>query len=182
VRDVELYRRPPVVTGDEPTVLRYTRGFRRKRRAIQFGFVGGVAAIGLLAGLTTSLSPLAGIVDFAALSSAFVVLHLASGRRIWMKPMEAYHDGLAGSEITFLFCRRRFVAWKEFESLDMAPGESPQVLRAHFRGGRTLESVPGEFGPDALEKMQGLMATAKEEAERARVIFESFGKEPAKNG
>ncbi len=179
---MDLYRRPAVLTGDEPTVMRYTRGFRRKRRAVQVGFVGGVAAIGLLAGLTTSLSPLAGIVDFAALSSAFVVLHLAAGRRIWMRPMEAYHDGLAGCEITFLFCRRRYVAWKEFESIDLAEGETPAVLRAHFRGGRTLESAPGEFGAEALEKMRALMSQAKEEAERQRAIFESIGKESATHG
>lgn len=182
VRDAELYRRPAVLTGDEAAVLRYTRGFRKKRRLVQVGFVVGIAGIAALLGFVPTLSPVVGIIDFAALSSAFVVLHLAVGKRSWMKPMEVYHDGLAGCQITFLFCRRRFVPWKEVESVDLPVGESPSVLRVTFAGARRLQSVPDEFDAAGLEKMLELWNTGKEEAERARAIFEAFGKEKAADG
>ena len=182
VRDAELYRRPAVLTGDEAAALRYTRAFRKKRRVVQVCFVLGVAAIAALLGFVPSLSPAVGIIDFAALSSFFVVLHLAVGKRAWMKPMEVYEDGVAGSQITFLFCRRRFVPWKDVESLEMGEGAGPRVLRAKLAGGRALESVPEEFDAAGLEKMRELLTKGKEEAERARRIFESVGKETAADG
>jgi hypothetical protein len=184
VRDVELYRRPPFFTGDEAAVLRQKRRFRRRRRAVQLLFVGGI--VGLAAALSLLKIPdiLVGAGSFAALSTAFVVSHLAAGKRAWMSPLEAYEDGLAANEITALFSRRRFVPWKDFDSLELEnAGEGAPILRARFGSGRSLESAPGEVDEAAFVKMRERMVRAKEEAQAAKALLESLERagEPTKS-
>ncbi len=172
MRDAELYRRPPFLVGDEVVVLRHARAFRKRRRLVQLGFLGGVAAVGGALTMLRTADLFAVTASFAALSSAFVVLHLAAGKRIWMKPVEAYEDGIAGSEFTRLFCRRRFVAWKEVERVEFATGGgAAKVLRAVVGGGRVIESAPGEFDEAGLSKMQERIARAKADEAAAKALL-----------
>ena len=178
MRDAELYRRPPFLVGDEPAVVRHRRGFRMRRRAVQGAFVGAVIGVGLLLRAAGADALLPAAAAFAAVSGGFMVGHLAVGKRVWMKPVEAYEDGIAGSEITLLFCRRRFWAWKEVEAVGLdAAGGAPPRLVVTSTAGRRMESAPGEFDEKGLEAMRGRLERARAEAARQREIFESVGKE-----
>jgi hypothetical protein len=177
VRDAELYRRPPFFVGDEAAVLRQRRAVRRRRRAVQGAFGAGVVALGLALRAYGADGLLPAAAAFALISSAFMPLHLAVGKRMWMKPVEAYEDGVAASQITALFCRRRFVAWKDVEGvvLEPAAGGGGEVLVVRAAGGRRLESVPGEVDGKAVEAMRQRMAAEAEDAQRRRAIFDSVG-------
>jgi hypothetical protein len=178
VRDVELYRRPAFLVGDEPAVLRHRRKFRVRRRAVQLAFVGGVVAIGLGLRLAGAGGLFEAAVAFGALSTAFMIMHLAVGKGVWVKPMEAYEDGVVGSHLTVLFSRRQFVAWKDVETVDFgAPGAGAPVLRVRASGSRTLESAPGEFEESAAGAMRGRVEKAKAEAASQRALFDSVGGE-----
>src|SRR6266568_4065101 len=76
VRDAELFRRPPFLVGDEAAVLRYTRTFRKRRRLLQLGFIGGVMALAAVLTVLKIPDILVGGGAFAALSTAFVAAHL----------------------------------------------------------------------------------------------------------
>lgn len=176
MRDAELYRRPPVLVGDEPSVVRHRRQFRVRRRVVQLGFVGGVVAIGLGLRVAGADGLLQGAVAFGVLSSSFMVVHLAAGKRMWMKPMEVYEDGVAGSQLTLLFCRRRFVAWNEIEAVELAAGaDALQVLHVRTTSGRSLESAPGEFDEGALQQIADRLAKAKADAAAQKALFDSVG-------
>jgi hypothetical protein len=174
VRAAELYRRPPVLVGDEPAVVRYRRRFRARRRVVQAGFVGGVVAIGLALRVAGEDGLLQGALSFGALSTSFMVVHLAVGKRMWIKPMEVYEDGVAGSRLTLLFCKRRFVPWKEVEAVELG-GEKAAVLRVRTLSGRFLESAPGEFEEAGAAQMRQMLAAAKAEAAAQKALFESVG-------
>jgi hypothetical protein len=176
VRAAELYRRPPVLVGDEPAVVRYRRQFRVRRRVVQLGFVGSVVAISLGLRVAGADGLLEGAVSFGVLSTAFMVVHLAVGKRVWIKPMEVYEDGIAGSHLTVLFCRRRFVPWKDIEAVEMDSAEGPlPVLRVRAASGGFLESAPGEFAEAGAQQMAARLDKAKAEAAAQRALFESVG-------
>lgn len=178
VRDAELYRRPAFLVGDEPAVLRYRRRFHTKRRAVQGGFVAGVVGVGLALRAAGADGLLPAAVGFAAVSSAFVVGHLAVGKRKWMTPVEAFEDGVAACEITALFCRRRFVPWKDVEAIDMREGEGGlKTLVVRTASGRSLESAPGEFDDAGKAAMEARRAAAKAEAAAQKALFESLASE-----
>lgn len=181
MRDAELFRRPPFLTGDEAAVLRHARRFRRRRRAVQLGFVAGVVGLGVALSVLRIPDIAVGAGAFALLSTSFIVLHLSAGKRKWMRPMEAYEDGVVGCEITTLFCRRHFAAWKEVESLDLEPGEGGlKILIVRLAGGRTLESAPGEFEEPAVGKMRERLEAAKEAERAAKALLETVGGDGAK--
>lgn len=181
MRDVEMYRRPPFLTGDEAAVLRHARRFRKRRRAVQVGFVAGVVGLGVALSLLRISDIPVGAGAFAALSTSFIVLHLSAGKRKWMRPMEAYEDGVVGCEITALFCRRRFVPWREVVSLDLAPGDEGQkILFVRLTGGRNLESAPGEFEEPAVGKMSERLEAAREAERAAKALLDAVGVEGEK--
>jgi hypothetical protein len=183
VRDAELYRRPPFLVGDEPSVLRYRRGFRTRSRVVQGAF--GALVVGVAVGLSAvgAGGILPATAAFAAVSSAFVVLHLAVGKRRWMQPVEAYEDGVIASEVTALFCKRRFVAWTEVADIGLRPTEgAPPTLHVWLEGGRHLESVPGEFDERQVAAMSERLAKAKAEAAAHKAVFEAVGKEAGGDG
>ena len=174
MRAAELYRRPPVLVGDEPAVVRYRRQFRVRRRVVQAAFVGGVLAIGLALRVAGEDGLLQGAVSFGALSSAFMLVHLAVGKRMWIKPMEVYEDGIAGSQLTLLFCRRRFVAWTEVDAVEFG-GEGAAVLRVRTQSGRFLEAAPGEFDEAGAQQIRAMLGKAKADAAAQKALFDSVG-------
>jgi hypothetical protein len=148
VRDAELFRRPPVVTGDEVIVSRWSRNWRARRRWIRLGYI--ASGVGLIV-VMDALPATDGAVTVAALSVltlGFMIAFLWAGSRMAMKPMEVYEDGIIGTELRFPIGRKRFLLWREVEGVELRSGEEgPPRLRVTFGSGRALESVPGEFQP-----------------------------------
>jgi hypothetical protein len=119
---------------------------------------------------------LEGAVAFAVLSTSFMIVHLAVGKRVWIKPMEVYEDGIAGSHMTLLFCRRRFVPWKDVEAIQFGEEPSgPHVLRVRTASGRVLEAAPGEFDAAGAQVMGTRHQHAKAEAAAQKALFDSVG-------
>ena len=142
---------------------------------MQLGFVGGVVAIALGLRVAGADGLLEGAIAFGVLSSAFMMVHLAVGKRMWMKPMEVYEDGIAGSSLSLLFCRRRFVAWNEVEAVEMADAGELPVLRVRTKSGRLLEGAPGEFNEAAAQQVRDRLAKAKADAATQKAIFDAVG-------
>jgi hypothetical protein len=148
VRDAQLFRRPPFLTGDEVVVSRWSRRWRIRRRWVRFGYLGaGVALIVVGDALGFSNSGLI-VVALAVLTLGFMVAFLWAGARMAMKPMEAYEDGIVGTELRFPLGRKRFLLWREVHSADLeTDAQGPPRLKVAFGNGRFLSSVPGELGP-----------------------------------
>lgn len=182
-RGNRLLKGTPFLTGDEAAVLRFTRPIKRRRRLVQSAFLVGIASLGGAITILQVADVLVVGVGFGGLSSAFIVGHLAVGKRKWMVPVEAFEDGFAGSEVTLFFCRRRFVPWNRVESIELegALGETPRLV-IHFGGSRTLASAPHEVDGAGLATLQKRWEQVKAEAEAARAIFDSVGKESPKDG
>ena len=162
VRDVELYRRPPFLTGDEVVVSKWKRHWRRLRLRIKIGFLVGIVALG--AGLTYSntTSPALVIGGFSALTMAFIVTHLWAGARMWMGAMTFYEDGIVGMEMRFFLCHTRFAIWREIESVDLVadPDGGKRVVVRRVGAG-PLRSIPGEVSDADFEKVKAKVAVAK---------------------
>lgn len=178
-----LLKGTPFFTGGEAAVLRFTRPIKRRGRLVQAGFLAGIAGLGGAITILQIADVLVVGVGFGGLSSAFIALHLAVGKRKWMVPFEAFEDGVAASEVTLFFCRRRFVTWNRVEALELerAPGQNPRLV-VRFGGSRALESAPGEAGNAGLAALQKRWEQVKAEAEAARAIFDAVGKESPADG
>ena len=182
-RAEQLLKGKPFFVGDEAAVLRFTRPVRRRRRMVQAGFLVGIAGLG--GGFTVLQAAEVWVVGlgFGGLSSGFILTHLAVGKRKWMRPVEAFEDGVEASEVTRFFCRRRFLPWKRVESIKLAPAAGGGArLVVGFAPSRSLESAPGEVDAAALAALEKRWAQVKAEAEAARAVFDAVGRESPRDG
>lgn len=182
-RAERLLKGKPFFVGDEAAVLRFTRPVKRRRRMVEGAFLGGIALLATAVSVLGVTDVVVGGLSFGALSSGFIIAHLAVGKRKWMAPLEAFDDGVEGSEVTLFFCRRRFVTWGRVLAVELveAQGERRKLL-VRFSPSRALESAPGEVDAVGLAALQRRWDKVKAQAAADLAIFESVGKERRADG